>query len=58
MPLSTTERQARYRAKQRRGELRPVKVVLPLEVAIRADYLTDALGVTRTELIARLLTEE
>lgn len=58
MALTNVERQAQYRAKIRRGELRRLQVVLPLETAIKIDYLTQTLGCNATELLGRLILEE
>ncbi len=53
MGLSASERD-----RIRRGELKRLEVVLPLEVGIKVDYLCRALQCTQTELFHRLLIEE
>ena len=58
MALTTTERQIAYRNKISRGELRRFQFQLPLETGIKVDYLCEALQCNRTELFARLITEE
>ncbi len=59
MPAMTSaERQRRYKDRQRRGELRPVAVVLPLEIENKVRYLTATTGETKTALIGRLIVEE
>jgi hypothetical protein len=56
--LTNAERQRRYKARQRRGELRPVAVVLPLEIENKVRYLIETTGETKTALIGRLIMEE
>ncbi len=52
------ERQAAYRDKIRTGELKRVQMVLPLDVGIKIDYLTEALGCNKVDLFSRLILEE
>ncbi len=56
--LTNAERQRRYKARQRRGELRPVAVVLPQEIEAKVRYLIETTGETKTALVARLILEE
>ena len=56
--LTNTHRQARYRDRQRRGELRRVTVVLPLETEAKLRYLIAHTGETQTALLGRLVMEE
>ena len=58
MALSTAERQAKYRDKIARGELRRFQFSVPLETGAKVGYLCEALQCNRTELFARLVTEE
>ena len=58
MALSNIERQAKYRQKVRTGETKRLQIVLPLETGIKVDYLCDALGCNKTDLIGRLIAEE
>lgn len=59
MPAMTNaERQRRYKVRQRRGEIRPVAVVLPLEIENKVRYLIETTGETKTALIGRLIMEE
>ena len=51
-------RQATYRKRIRQGELKRFQFSVPLEIGIKADYLTEALGCTKVELFTRLLLEE
>lgn len=57
MVLSNDERQRRYRAKRRRGETRRIDVTLPLEDAIKLDYLAAHWGCTKTAAIRRMLLD-
>jgi hypothetical protein len=56
--LTNTQRQARYRDRQRRGELRRVTVVLPLEIEAKLRDLVAHTGETQTALLGRLVMEE
>ena len=58
MALSTADRQRAYREKIKRGEIKRFQFALPLEIAIKADYLCEALQCNRTELFARLILAE
>ena len=58
MALSTSDRQARYRNRIARGELRRIQFSLPLEVASKMDYLCEALQCNKMELFARMIPEE
>jgi len=55
---TNAERQAKYRARQRHGELRAVRVILSHEDEMKLRYLVQHTGGTRTELIRRLILEE
>lgn len=57
MALSNAERQRRYRAKIKAGELRTIEAVLPLEEAIKLDYLAKHWQCTRTEALSRILMD-
>lgn len=57
MVLSNDERQRRYRAKRRRGETRRIDVTLPLEHAIKLDYLADHWQCTKTAAVKRMLLD-
>lgn len=52
------ERQAAYRDKIRRGELKRIQMVLSLDVGIKIDYLTESLGCNKVDLFTRLILEE
>ncbi len=58
MSMSSAERQRKYRKRIKSGERRRLQLVLSLEVAIKIDYLTDALQCNQVELLSRLLLEE
>jgi hypothetical protein len=56
--LTNIQRQERYRDRQRRGELRRVTVVLPLEIEAKLRYLIAHTRETQTALLGRLVMEE
>jgi hypothetical protein len=56
--LTNMQRQARYRDRQRRGELRRVTVVLPLEIEAKLRHLVAHTGEKQTALLGRVVMEE
>jgi hypothetical protein len=58
MAASSSDRQIAYRNKISRGELRRFQFALPLATGIKVEYLCDSLQLNKTELFARLITEE
>ena len=58
MAKSGAERQAHYRKKITIGESKRLQFILPLETAIKLDYLVQALQCNKTELLGRIIMEE
>ncbi len=56
MPKTNAERQATYRRKRKIGKLKRIEVTLPLEDAIKLDFLQDHWKCSKTEVIRRVLT--
>lgn len=55
--MSTADRQRKFREKLRTGENRRIQLILPLEIAIKVDYLTHALRCNKTNLFAELIMD-
>ncbi len=55
MAKTNTERQAAYRRKRAIGKLKRIEVTLPLEDAIKLDFLRDHWKCNKTEVIRRVL---
>lgn len=54
---TTTQRQRKYREKLRTGENRRIQLILPLEIAIKVDYLTETLHCNKTKLFADMIMD-
>jgi len=58
MAKSIAERQAHYRKRISTGESKRLQFILPLETAIKLDYLAQSLRCNKTELLGRIIMEE
>ncbi len=55
--MTNVERQARYRRKVQIGELKRIEITLPLEDAMKLEYLTKHWECTKTSAFRRVLLE-